>query len=180
MSTQTKTVRKAPAKKAPAKAAKTAPKKETVAKAVKPAKVEKVANKAASKVAAKAAPKAAPKAVKLAKVEKTVAKVAKAPKAAKVVKAAPKAKKASKVELTEVVFSVYSPDSQKVEVAGEFNNWTPAAMTKGEQGVWTLKTSLAAGSYQYKFVFDRSWEIDQANPDRVPDGQGGENSVKNV
>ena len=25
-----------------------------------------------------------------------------------------------------------------------------------------------------------SWEIDQANPNRVPDGQGGENSVKNV
>ena len=53
-------------------------------------------------------------------------------------------------------------------------------MKKGEQGVWSIKLKLAAGTYQYKFVFDGSWEIDQANPDRVPDGQGGENSVKNV
>jgi 1,4-alpha-glucan branching enzyme len=90
------------------------------------------------------------------------------------------APKASKKALEEVVFNVYSPDSKSVEVAGEFNNWTPAKMKKGEQGVWSIKLKLAAGTYQYKFVFDGSWEIDQANPNRVPDGQGGENSVKNV
>ncbi|MCK9181555.1 MAG: glycogen-binding domain-containing protein [Fibrobacteraceae bacterium] len=101
-------------------------------------------------------------------------------------KAAPKdncakseAKSAKKASL-DVVFNVYSPDSTSVEVAGEFNSWTPEKMKKGNDGVWTLKKALAAGSYQYKFVFDGSWEIDQANPDRVPDGQGGENSVKNV
>lgn len=103
--------------------------------------------------------------------------------AAKTAKAAPVKKvaaKTAKKELKEVVFNVYSPDSKQVEVAGEFNNWTPAKMKKGEQGVWSLKKKLAAGTYQYKFVFDGSWEIDQANPDRVPDGQGGENSIKNV
>ncbi len=115
--------------------------------------------------------------------EKAV-KAAPAKKPAAVKKAAPAkkpaAKKAQKPELKEVVFNVYSPDSKSVEVAGEFNNWTPAKMKKGEQGVWSLKKNLAAGTYQYKFVFDGSWEIDQANPDRVPDGQGGENSIKNV
>ena len=90
------------------------------------------------------------------------------------------APKATKSVLQEVVFNVYSPDSKSVEVAGEFNNWAPAKMKKAEQGVWSLKKKLASGTYQYKFVFDGSWEIDQANPDRVPDGQGGENSVKNV
>ena len=90
------------------------------------------------------------------------------------------APKATKSVLQEVVFNVYSPDSKSVEVAGEFNNWAPAKMKKDEQGVWSLKKKLASGTYQYKFVFDGSWEIDQANPDRVPDGQGGENSVKNV
>ena len=143
---------------------------------------------------AKCAPKAtakatAPKASKCAKTTaqtatKTTEKTAPAKKtAAKTVakttvkKAAPKA---SKKALEEVVFNVYSPDSKSVEVAGEFNNWTPAKMKKGEQGVWSVKLKLAAGTYQYKFVFDGSWEIDQANPNRVPDGQGGENSVKNV
>jgi 1,4-alpha-glucan branching enzyme len=142
-------------------------------KATKSAKSVKAAPKAAvkasakktatKKVAEKAAPKAAP-------VKKTVAKTT-------VKKVSPKA---TKKELKEVVFNVYSPDSKSVEVAGEFNNWTPAKMKKGEQGVWSIKQKLAAGTYQYKFVFDGSWEIDQANPDRVPDGQGGENSVKNV
>lgn len=137
-------------------------------KAAPKAAVKAPAKKTATKkVAEKATPKAAPKA---APVKKTVAKTT-------VKKVSPKA---TKKELKEVVFNVYSPDSKSVEVAGEFNNWTPAKMKKGEQGVWSIKQKLAAGTYQYKFVFDGSWEIDQANPDRVPDGQGGENSVKNV
>lgn len=140
--------------------------------------------------------KPAAKTVKAATEKKVVAKAVKETKAAPAKKASPakksapvKAKaaperrsaaKAAKKELKEVVFNVYSPDSKQVEVAGEFNDWTPAKMKKGEQGVWSLKKKLAAGTYQYKFVFDGSWEIDQANPDRVPDGQGGENSIKNV
>ncbi len=120
----------------------------------------------------------APKAVKTAEKKPAQAKKVSAEKKAPVAKKA--VKKTVKAKLTEVVFNAYSPDSKMVEVAGEFNNWTPAKMKKGEQGVWSLKAKLAAGTYQYKFVFDGSWEIDQANPDRVPDGQGGENSVKNV
>lgn len=140
-------------KKPAAKTAKAAPEKKVAAKAVKATKAAPV-KKASAKSSAPAKAKAAP-------VKKVAAKTA-------------------KKELKEVVFNVYSPDSKQVEVAGEFNNWTPAKMKKGEQGVWSLKKKLAAGTYQYKFVFDGSWEIDQANPDRVPDGQGGENSIKNV
>ncbi len=135
----------------------------------------KSAVKATKKAPASPAKKVASKAVKEAPAKK-VAKTTK-PKAAPVKKSAPKA---AKKELKEVVFNVYSPDSKLVEVAGEFNDWTPAKMKKGEQGVWSIKKNLAAGTYQYKFIFDGSWEIDQANPDRVPDGQGGENSIKNV
>ena len=86
----------------------------------------------------------------------------------------------SKSSKKEVEFSVYSPDSNVVELAGSFNDWTPAKMKRGSDGIWTVKVTLASGSYQYKFVFDGSWEVDSANPDRSPDGQGGENSVKNV
>ena len=133
--------------------------------AEKTVSAKKTAEKAAAKSTVKSSAKSAVKAP-----AKTTAK-------ATVKKTAPKA---SKKALEEVVFNVYSPDSKSVEVAGEFNNWTPAKMKKGEQGVWSIKLKLAAGTYQYKFVFDGSWEIDQANPNRVPDGQGGENSVKNV
>lgn len=145
------------------KCAKCAPKATAKATAPKASKCAKTTAQTATKTTEKTAP-----------AKKTVAKtVAKTT----VKKAAPKA---SKKALEEVVFNVYSPDSKSVEVAGEFNNWTPAKMKKGEQGVWSVKLKLAAGTYQYKFVFDGSWEIDQANPNRVPDGQGGENSVKNV
>ncbi|MBP5246967.1 MAG: glycogen-binding domain-containing protein [Fibrobacter sp.] len=160
------------------------PKKTTKAtKEAKATKSVKVASKAAPKAAAAktAAPKtpakkAAPKKV----AAKTEEKAAPAKKAAVKAPAKKVSPKATKKDLKDVVFNVYSPDSNSVEVAGEFNNWTPAKMKKGEQGVWSIKLKLAAGTYQYKFVFDGSWEIDQANPDRVPDGQGGENSVKNV
>ena len=145
------------------KCAKCAPKATAKATAPKASKCAKTTEQTATKNTEKTATdtKTAAK-----KVEKTTVK-----------KAAPKA---SKKALEEVVFNVYSPDSKSVEVAGEFNNWTPAKMKKGEQGVWSVKLKLAAGTDQDKFVFDGSWEIDQANPNRVPDGQGGENSVKNV
>lgn len=156
--------------------------KKTTTKVTKGTKCAKCAPKATAKATAPKASKCAKTTVQTA--TKTTEKTAPAKKtAAKTVakttvkKAAPKA---SKKALEEVVFNVYSPDSKSVEVAGEFNNWTPAKMKKGEQGVWSVKLKLAAGTYQYKFVFDGSWEIDQANPNRVPDGQGGENSVKNV
>ncbi len=154
------------------------------AKATKAAKSVKAAPKSAvSKTAATKAPtkKTAPKKVAAKAVEKkTVEKAAPAKKAQSKAPAKKISTKATKKDLKEVVFNVYSPDSKSVEVAGEFNNWTPAKMKKGDQGVWSIQLKLAAGTYQYKFVFDESWEIDQANPDRVPDGQGGENSVKNV
>lgn len=156
--------------------------KKTTTKVTKGTKCAKCAPKATAKATAPKASKCAKTTAQTA--TKTTEKTAPAKKtAAKTVakttvkKAAPKA---SKKGLEEVVFNVYSPDSKSVEVAGEFNNWTPAKMKKGEQGVWSVKLKLAAGTYQYKFVFDGSWEIDQANPNRVPDGQGGENSVKNV
>ena len=145
------------------KCAKCAPKATAKATAPKASKCAKTTAQTATKTTEKTAPAKNTAA-------QTVAKTT-------VKKAAPKA---SKKALEEVVFNVYSPDSKSVEVAGEFNNWTPAKMKKGEQGVWSVKLKLAAGTYQYKFVFDGSWEIDQANPNRVPDGQGGENSVKNV
>ena len=156
--------------------------KKTTTKVTKGTKCAKCAPKATAKATAPKASKCAKTTAQTA--TKTTERTAPAKKtAAKTVakttvkKAAPKA---SKKALEEVVFNVYSPDSKSVEVAGEFNNWTPAKMKKGEQGVWSVKLKLAAGTYQYKFVFDGSWEIDQANPNRVPDGQGGENSVKNV
>ncbi|MDR1759050.1 MAG: isoamylase early set domain-containing protein [Fibrobacter sp.] len=120
--------------------------------------------KSAKKASAVATPKAAASKGKTAAAAKS-AKAAKAPK-----------KNAT-------VFSVFAPDCKSVCVAGEFNSWNPAKgkMKKDKSGNWTASVDLPAGDHQYKLVFDEIyWETDKSNPNRVPDGQGGENSVKNV
>jgi 1,4-alpha-glucan branching enzyme len=132
----------------------------------------------AKKTAAKAVP-AKKTSANSAPVTTAAAKKAAVP-AAPVKKAAETKTSKTVLKAQDVVFNVYSPESKTVAVAGEFNGWKPTKMKKGNDGVWTVKIAMTSGAYQYKFVFDGNWEIDQANPDRVPDGQGGENSVKNV
>lgn len=178
-----KTAAAAPAKKTVAtKTAAKAPAKAPAPKAAAPKAAPKKAD--TKKAAPKAAPKVVAKPVVKAATPKAPAKpVAKAAVKAAPVKAAPAKAAPAKVSAQEVVFSVFSPDSVSVAVAGEFNGWSAekGAMKKGKDGVWTLKVKLAAGSYQYKVVYDgQYWNIDNSNPDRVADGHGGENSIKHV
>ncbi|MCL2283416.1 MAG: hypothetical protein FWC26_08890 [Fibromonadales bacterium] len=93
-----------------------------------------------------------------------------------------KAKKTvAKSKTADVEFKVYAPDSASVAVAGDFNNWKPAALKKDKTGNWSGKIKLGAGAHQYKIVFNgQYWETDKANPERVSDGHGGENSIKRV
>lgn len=173
-----KTAAAAPAKKTVAtKTAAKAPAKAPAPKAVAPKAAPKKAD------TKKAAPKAAPKVVAKPVVKAAAPKAPAKPVAKAAVKAAPVKAAPAKVSAQEVVFSVFSPDSVSVAVAGEFNGWSAekGAMKKGKDGVWTLKVKLAAGSYQYKVVYDgQYWNIDNSNPDRVADGHGGENSIKHV
>jgi len=91
-------------------------------------------------------------------------------------KAAPKSKSTKEVE-----FKAYSPASGSVAVAGDFNGWKPVALKKGKNGNWSGKIKLPSGIHQYKLVFDgQYWQTDNANPERISDGHGGENSVIRV
>ena len=115
-----------------------------------------------------------------------VKKETKAKVAAKPVKAvketAPKAKKtAPKGKTSEFEFKVFAPNSNSVAVAGDFNGWKPFALKKDKSGNWSGKVELSAGVHQYKLVFNgQYWETDKSNPERVPDGHGGENSKLRV
>jgi len=83
-----------------------------------------------------------------------------------------------------VIFRYYDRDATKVNVVGDFNNWSPRIdpMTdKNGDGEWTLLYSLAPGEYEYKFVVDGSkWIADPSNPISVPDGFDGRNSVLRI
>jgi len=81
----------------------------------------------------------------------------------------------------EYEFKAYSPASGSVAVAVDSNGWKPVPLKKGKNGNWSGKIKLASGAHQYKLVFDgQYWQTDNANPERISDGHGGENSVVRV
>jgi len=64
-------------------------------------------------------------------------------------------------------FAYKAADATSVGIAGEFNGWKPAAMTKGADGTWTVDIPLEPGEYGYKFVVNGSdWELDPSNPNK--------------
>jgi len=88
-----------------------------------------------------------------------------------------------------VLFQYDAPAAQRVNLAGEFNDWggtligpfdpTIDPMTKDEKGIWQIVIPLKPGRYEYKFVLDGGvvWKHDPNNAERVDDGYGGYNSV---
>ena len=79
-----------------------------------------------------------------------------------------------------VLFSIEAPDATLVTIAGNFNGWNTYAteLTKNDAGIWSVRLPLQpARRYLYKFLIDGFWVADPDNPDTVPDGQGGVNSV---
>ena len=72
-------------------------------------------------------------------------------------------------------------DARKVYLAGSFNEWRnrELPMQKTATG-WQLPLYLAEGTHTYKFVVDGQWHADKANPERLPDGSDGYNSVVRI
>ncbi|HVK78618.1 MAG TPA: glycogen-binding domain-containing protein [Kofleriaceae bacterium] len=68
-------------------------------------------------------------------------------------------------------------------VTGTFVDWAGTAadgalaMTLGADQAWTVAHDLAAGEHQYRFIVDGTWIADPNNPDQVPNGLGGFNSL---
>jgi 1,4-alpha-glucan branching enzyme len=83
-----------------------------------------------------------------------------------------------------VIFRYFDRDAARVSLVGDFNNWSPTADPMVDQngdGEWTLVYNLPPGVYEYKFVVNGTdWIADPENPERVPDGFSGENSVVRV
>jgi hypothetical protein len=69
-------------------------------------------------------------------------------------------------------------NAKKVFLSGSFNNWKPngLAMNRTATG-WELPLYLPMGTHTYKFVVDGQWHADENNPEKLPDGNGGYNSV---
>jgi chromosome partitioning protein len=82
-----------------------------------------------------------------------------------------------------VEFVLNDSTAKSVEIAGEFNDWTPekcALYTENGKSEWRKKVGLKTGTYQYKFVVDGRWQADPSNPFRVEGIYGGFNSVVEI
>ncbi|OGH60155.1 MAG: hypothetical protein A3G34_09150 [Candidatus Lindowbacteria bacterium RIFCSPLOWO2_12_FULL_62_27] len=84
-------------------------------------------------------------------------------------------------ETVPTVFSHTDMKAKKVTLAGEFNQWNPAALemkkSGADDGKWEVAVDLKPGQYEYKFVVDGDW--DKANKDNrtvtvaAPEGGAG-------
>lgn len=82
-----------------------------------------------------------------------------------------------------IVFVTLYPRAQKVQIAGDFNNWQPqkTEMEKiGTSGVWQTKLKLPPGKHQYRFVVDGQWQQDPYNEHIESNPFGGFNSIIEV
>ncbi|HNQ50099.1 MAG TPA: AAA family ATPase [Candidatus Omnitrophota bacterium] len=87
-----------------------------------------------------------------------------------------------RIKLNEVTLTLQAPGASRVYVAGDFNGWKTDDTTLMEQdnGVWTKRVSLTAGSYRYKFVKDGEWIEDPANPKVATNPYGQKDSLIEV
>lgn len=73
--------------------------------------------------------------------------------------------------------SIDAPDARRVELLGDFNEWTPIVARRAANGVWYADVSLPPGEYRYAFRIDGSeWRVPQGAT-VVSDGFGGKSAL---
>lgn len=90
---------------------------------------------------------------------------------------------APRIERGKLVFWYHNDLAKTVSLAGEFNGWNPQAtfFAQHQSGLWQTEIELmSAGNYEYKLVVDGQWLDDPSNGLKVPDSNGGFNSVLHI
>lgn len=67
-------------------------------------------------------------------------------------------------EQGEIEFRYYHPMARHVFVVGDFNDWnvTATPMTRTGGGEWVAHLSLPDGMYEYKYLADGQWYLEDA------------------
>lgn len=80
-----------------------------------------------------------------------------------------------------VLFTYHDTKATRVNIVGDFNNWSMTAdpmYDREGDGGWTIRLPLRPGRHEYKFLIDGTkWIPDPANPDTTDDGFGWLNSI---
>ena len=79
-----------------------------------------------------------------------------------------------------VFFTAHAPAESQVYLAGSFNDWSPQAKLlryDSQSNTHTAFIYLKPGTYEYKFVVDGVWTLDEGNPLHVSNGLNSMNNV---
>jgi hypothetical protein len=72
--------------------------------------------------------------------------------------------------------SVTPPAASSVEVLGDFEEWTPIALTRDEDA-WSVELVLEPGTYHFGFLVDGEWWVPEGLQGTVPDDWGRMNAT---
>jgi chromosome partitioning protein len=77
-----------------------------------------------------------------------------------------------------ILFTMEAPNAFEVQIAGEFNDWTPERTPMEPKGrIWRAVLQLAPGRYRYRYVVDGQWLPDPLNPLFEPSQFAGDDSL---
>jgi hypothetical protein len=90
----------------------------------------------------------------------------------------------SRTQQLMVHFQIHAPGAERVELVGDFNNWTPGMIRlhgPDASGHWTANVELPEGHYEYQFLVNgKTWVTDPNAITHRPDGFGRDNAVVDV
>lgn len=76
-----------------------------------------------------------------------------------------------------------SKPNSRIFVAGTFNDWDAESLPligENNNGNYHIALTLRPGKYEYKFIIDGVWCIDENNPDFIINDFGTLNSILKV
>jgi hypothetical protein len=82
-----------------------------------------------------------------------------------------------------IQFVFVAPNAASVAIAGDFNDWDPAAnpLRRSAAGVWSATVTLEPGRHLYAFIVDgKQWVADPTAPSAPGDDFGTPNSMITV
>jgi hypothetical protein len=76
--------------------------------------------------------------------------------------------------------AISAPSATRVEIAGDWNGWTPTLATRNADGVWYADVKLRQGEYRYAFKIDgQRWRVPEGAAS-LDDGFGGRSALVSV
>lgn len=89
--------------------------------------------------------------------------------------------KIAKREIRNIMFQFKSSKIHMVSIIGDFNDWTPQALTKTKDNVWQIVFQLEPGEYKYNYVMNGKVVLDPNNmKPPVDNSRGFKSSVLTV